>query len=428
MIENAVRNGKIDAGENFKRPTSRKKEGKVNNVSTYNKGFSKPITIGSPRMVATSHQCPPRQESSSRSEKPQFTPISITYRELYQNLFNAHVVSLFYLRPMQPPFLKWYDTNAQCEYHAGITGHSIENCTAFKKVVERLIKMDIVKLDDPSGPNVAGNLLPDHTDKGVNAIAEGGSKRIKADVMEVRTPLKCVWEQMVCRGLITQDLDERPKGAGIYCEFHAKKGHNIQECVEFKTMVQNLMDNKEIEFYEEFKEFEEREICASEEGPIERFQMVNHPVVIISQPMSNEAGIQIPPKVIIQKPVPFSYKDNKKVPWNYDYNVTIPGEGNPINVSEKSNDDGFNTRSGKRYDPATSKTEPAKGKALVVERKKEKAVLTESPVNELVTENEVREFLKFLKHSEYSVVEQLHKQPARISVLVLHPDPRSFPD
>ncbi|XP_052477119.1 uncharacterized protein LOC128032551 [Gossypium raimondii] len=377
MIENGVRNGKIDAGENFKKSTSRKKEGKVNNVSTYNKGYSKPITVGSPRTVATSHQGPPRQESNLRSKRPQFTPIPITDK-----------------------------------------GHSIKNCTAFKKVVERLIKMGIVKLDDPSGPNVAGNPLPDYTDKGVNAIADDGSKRIKADVMEVRTPLKCVWEQMVCRGLITQVLDERPKGAGIYCEFHAKKGHNIQECVEFKTMVQNLMDNKEIEFYEEFKEFEEREICASEEGPIERFQKVNHPVVIISRPMSNEAGIQIPPKLIIQKPVPFSYKDNKKVPWNYDCNVTIPGEGNPINVSEESNDDGFYTRSGKRYDPATSKTEPVKGKALVVERKKEKAVRIESPVNEPVTENEVREFLKFLKHSEYSVVEQLHKQLARISVLV----------
>ncbi|XP_012483026.1 uncharacterized protein LOC105797627 [Gossypium raimondii] len=339
MIENTVRNGKIDAGENFKRPTSRKKEGEVNNVSTYNKGYSKPITVGSPRTVATSHQGPPRQESNSR----------------------------------------WWS--------------------------KRLIKMGIVKLDDPSGPNVAGNSLPDHTDKGVNTIAEGGSKRIKAVVMEVKTPLKCVWEHIVCRGLITRDLDERPKGAGIYYEFHNKKGHNIQECTEFKTMVQNLMDNKEIEFYEEFKEFEEREICASEEGPIERFQKVNHPVVIISRPMSNEAGIQIPPKVIIQKSVPFSYKDNKKVPWNYDCNVTIPGEENPINALEESNDDGFYTCSGKRHDPTTSETEPAKGKALVVEHKKEKAVRHESPINEPVTESKAREFLKFLKHSEYSVVE-----------------------
>ncbi|XP_012466220.1 uncharacterized protein LOC105784844 [Gossypium raimondii] len=305
MIENAVRNGKIDAGENSKRPNSRKKEGEVNNVSAYNNGYSKPITVDPLRMVATSHQGPLRQESNSRSERPQFTPISITYKELYQNLFDARVVAYFYLKPMQPPFPKWYDTNAQCEYHAGITGHLIKNCTAFKKVVERLIKMGIVKLDDPSGPNVARNPLPNHSNKWVNEVSKDGSRRIKVDVMEVRALMKYVWDQMVYRGLITRDLDEKPKEARMYCEFHAKEGHNIQECAEFRTVVQNLMDNKEIEFYEGNKKFEAREVCASEEGPAERFQKVNHPVVIISRPRNNEAGIQVPPKVIIQKPVPF---------------------------------------------------------------------------------------------------------------------------
>ena len=44
---------------------------------------------------------------------------------------------------------------------------------------------------------------------------------------------------------------------------------------------------------------------------------------------------------------------------------------------------------------------------------------SEPLVNEPIKKEEVMEFLKFLKHSEYSVVEQLHKQPARISVLAL---------
>ncbi|KAH1031578.1 hypothetical protein J1N35_043752, partial [Gossypium stocksii] len=86
----------------------------------YNKGYLKSIT------VTTSHQVPPRQESNPRpsSEKFWSMPIPITYKELYQSLFDAHVVSLFYLNPMQPSFPKWYDTNAQCEHHTRITGHS----------------------------------------------------------------------------------------------------------------------------------------------------------------------------------------------------------------------------------------------------------------------------------------------------------------
>ena len=40
-------------------------------------------------------------------------------------------------------------------------------------------------------------------------------------------------------------------------------------------------------------------------------------------------------------------------------------------------------------------------------------------MNEPVIEMEVNEFLKFIKHSEYSIVEQLHKLPAKISLLAL---------
>ncbi|PPD74646.1 hypothetical protein GOBAR_DD28429 [Gossypium barbadense] len=44
--------------------------------------------------------------------------------------------------------------------------------------------MGVIKLDDPSGLNAVGKPLPNHSDKGVNAVVQGGSKRIKADVIE----------------------------------------------------------------------------------------------------------------------------------------------------------------------------------------------------------------------------------------------------
>ncbi|MBA0789489.1 hypothetical protein Gotri_027417, partial [Gossypium trilobum] len=111
------------------------------------------------------------------------------------------------------------DVNAQCEYHAGITGHSIENCTAFKKLIEKFIKMGIVRFDDPLGPNVAGNSLPSHSDQGVNAIIESGGKRTKTDVAE--------------------------------------------ECAKFRALVQRLMDNKELKFFEDVKGLEGGYVCTS---------------------------------------------------------------------------------------------------------------------------------------------------------------------
>ncbi|XP_017629013.2 uncharacterized protein LOC108471991 [Gossypium arboreum] len=229
MIENAVRCGKIEAGENAKRTAPRRKENEVNNASAYYKGYSKPVTVNQLRAVTTSHQGSASQDSNPRpnTERVQFTPIPMTYKELYKNLFDAHVVSPFYLKPMQPPFAKWYDANAQCEYHAGISGHTIENCTAFKKLVERFIKMGIVKFDDPTGPNVEGNPLPSHSDKGVNAIVENEGRRTKIDISGVKTPLKWVWKEMVEEGLLTQGLGEKPEGAKYYCEYHNKEGHEI---------------------------------------------------------------------------------------------------------------------------------------------------------------------------------------------------------
>ncbi|MFQ6664767.1 hypothetical protein Gotur_031759 [Gossypium turneri] len=100
--------------------------------------------------------------------------------------------------------------------------------------------MGIVKFDDPSGPNVTENSLPNHSDKGVNAIIENS--------------------------------EERPKGARKYCVLHVEEGYDIQECTEFKTTVQNLMDDMEMEFYEEIKGSEKGEFHASEDGLTEKAQ------------------------------------------------------------------------------------------------------------------------------------------------------------
>ncbi|KAA3461645.1 Gag-pro-like protein [Gossypium australe] len=201
-------------------------------------------------------------------------------------------------------------------------------------------------------------------------------------------------------GLIMQDSKEIPKGVRSYCELHAKEGHDIQESTEFKALVQSLMDNNELEFFEDVKGSEGGDVCATEEGPMVKVYKVNHLVVIISQPTSNEVGAQVTPRIIIQKPVAFPYKDSKGVLWNYDCNVMIPGEENSVGTSKGGQDIGFFTRSGKRYNLANARTEPLKEKTLAVEHKKEKTARLESPVNEPVNENEAKKFLKFLKHSE----------------------------
>lgn len=66
---------------------------------------------------------------------------------------------------------------------------------------------------------------------------------------------------------------------------------------------------------------------------------------------------------------------------------------------------GLVTCNGKSYNPTNVENETLKGRAIVDEPNREKTNRLKSPINELVTAKEAREFLKFLKHSEYSVVE-----------------------
>ncbi|XP_016681304.1 uncharacterized protein [Gossypium hirsutum] len=374
------KSGKIDVGESSRRLASKKKENKVNNAS-----YSKTITVNQPRKVAVDKQGVDRRQNK---EKPQFMPIPTSYKELYQKLFNAHVVSPFYLEPLQPPYPKWYNAKAQCDYHAGIVGHSIEYYTAFKKLFERLISMGVVKLDDFLKTE---NPLPDHN--GVNMIGGSMGRKIKEGIAEVKIPLRWVWRKMVEKGLFV--LQRSFEGVESYCEFHHEEGHKIQECTEFRALVQGMMDNKEMQFYEEVKE--EGIICTSESTKVPRVAQL---VVIISRPKNNEVRMPVTPRIIIKKPITFSYQDSKWVPWNYECNTTVPGK-------ETAKDQGVSA------DP-----EPVKGKAIAMEQKR-KVVEPVLSINEPVKKEEAMEFLKILKHSEYSVVEQLHKQPARTSVLAL---------
>ncbi|MFQ6657366.1 hypothetical protein Gotur_027078, partial [Gossypium turneri] len=194
---------------------------------------------------------------------------------------------------------------------------------------------------------------------------------------------------MIKRGLIVPDLGERYEEMRNYCEFHHKEGHEIQECKEFKVLVQCMMDDKEVEFYEEIKE--EGSICASESTM--KVSKVNHPVVIILRLKNNDVGVLVASKITIQKPASFSYKDSKKVPWNYECNVTIPGRETSVGALKENQGIGFCTHSERCYD----------GQEMT-EQRNEEAV---KPINKPVGEEEAKEFLKFLKHSEYSVVEQL---------------------
>ena len=63
----------------------------------------------------------------------------MTYKELLPILIQNYGISVLLAKPRRPPYPRGYDANARCEYHGGVIGHSIEDCTTFKDKVQALI-------------------------------------------------------------------------------------------------------------------------------------------------------------------------------------------------------------------------------------------------------------------------------------------------
>ncbi|KAL4367472.1 hypothetical protein GQ457_05G025850 [Hibiscus cannabinus] len=111
-------------------------------------------------IILKPYQLSVNQASISQGKKNMsFTSLPMSYVELYYQLFEANLVRPYFITPLQPPYPTWYDSKAQCEYHVGILGQHINNCLAFKKLVQSLIKTRILKVDSS---NVEINPLPNH--------------------------------------------------------------------------------------------------------------------------------------------------------------------------------------------------------------------------------------------------------------------------
>ena len=127
--------------------------------------------------------------------------------------------------------------------------------------------------------------------------------------------------------------------------------------------------------------------------------------------MTKEAPRLPTSRLVVKVPAPFRYTSDKAVPWNYSSQTVTPvpqavAEQKPKKSVNDVTGTGGMTRSGRCYAPGTSKAKEVEtspdneGMKMAASKKKDK-----EPINEPVIEMEANEFLKFIKHSEYSIVE-----------------------
>ena len=102
--------------------------------------------------------------------------------------------------PIRPPYPRWYNENANCDYHSGNRGHSLKDCTVLKWRVSELIKRGDLTFEDEDIPNVNGNPLSNHREPKANAVESSQEMQVKRDVKDICMPMDLVYEALVKAG------------------------------------------------------------------------------------------------------------------------------------------------------------------------------------------------------------------------------------
>jgi len=308
-----------------------------------------------------------RKERQQRKET--FTPLGESYTSLFQRLRQLDV-----LRPIEPktpnPPPRNLDYSRRCAYCSDVPGHDTEKCWHLKRAIQELIDTNQIVVQSPEAPNINQNPLPAHTETHMIEIVhkDGEPKNSSKSVMMIRAsesnPIKAL-DYAKAISLTIKGVSEKPSTLNVKSYVLVVKGPPVD--VEANQERQNV-------------------IVPGVPGK---------PVIIVE-------GVRVTP-VIIKPVTQLVMVDTKVVPWNYKQ-VVITYKGKE--VEEEINETRGLTRSGRCFAPEElRKSKPFKDGHI--------------PVKKPVTEEEAEEFLKKMKMQDYSIVEQLRKTPAQISLLSL---------
>lgn len=353
---------------------------------------------------------PPKVNRDQERPKQIIEPIPMTYTELYSKLLEAGVVSPVPLSEIKPPFPSWYDPEAHCEYHASGAGHNLENCMAFKRKVQSL--RDAKWLDFStmaSSPNVNTNPLPEHSGNAANVISQ--DRGILKSIVDIKMKKEKLFKLLCQYGYLLPEA-KTVRTSNEQCLYHGNSDHSIEQCTEFLDKVQESMNQGRIEFSTQLSKAEAHMI----QGSNPSVQIIIHKPSVgecLMPPEIPEMPHGIAP-LTIQVPSPFPYQSNKTVPWKYDCQIIKLGQPLSTETSSLAEME-KRTRSGRLYAPLEIDAKAKRGKEPL------EAEVTPTRVHQGPTANEDEsdEFLKIIKQSEYNIVDQLSKQPARISLLSL---------
>ncbi|XP_027170334.1 uncharacterized protein LOC113770147 [Coffea eugenioides] len=259
-----------------------------------------------------------------------------------------------------------YDAQAICAYHSGSPGHITGNCWILKYKIQDMIDSGdiLLKRKGEQGPNVNKNPLPEH----------GSTVGVIIADENFIDPTQYIIDETEMFGVMETD------------HVRMRKLMSAEE-----SMTKDNIEKKLRSFV-----FEKEEPFIVERGPSEVDNSKAH--FILDLP-SFEWDILEP--VILEFSEQMPINNLQEVSWNYEESILLIGDKKCLKEEEFT---------------ITTSGRIVKNSEIDVQSRTKVKSPTPKP---LVSENEVVNFLKMLKRSEYKIVEQLDMMPAQISFLNL---------
>ena len=101
-------------------------------IANTNFNFPIPTRKTKPQNHQVKNQVESLPKKNYQRTQEQLPSLPLPLNEMYKKLLSIGQVAPVPLTPLQPPYPSWYKLDLTCEYQAGVVGHSIHTCNAFK--------------------------------------------------------------------------------------------------------------------------------------------------------------------------------------------------------------------------------------------------------------------------------------------------------
>src|ERR1043165_5708831 len=142
-----------------------------------------------------------KQDNQQRPRvQRKFDPLPMSYTELFSHLMKLKLIELHTWKVDPNKLPNNFNVNARCAFHSNGQGHTIENCMAFKHMVQDLLDSEAFNFGPTPTPDAIHHPLPTYVDATVNAIVEDESLNLVKDVNLMTAPLSFVKERLLRKG------------------------------------------------------------------------------------------------------------------------------------------------------------------------------------------------------------------------------------